>query len=263
MARLMRWVALVSVALALIGLGRPSYAQTTVNLNMTSSTGLTSTISGWSIAFAPLSMGSCVFKVEDPGTFTNATQSNCTGVEMVETVFHNRLYLTFEGAGGTTLESAVGSSATACAGGPCFNNFSDLNMIFTVTAPTGITVSSASLSLTGSATLSGGGTDLVTSDLAKISAGESSSAFTMGNITTNESSNPNQVTAAFSSAVNSFSVTKDLKVNGNSATPGATLALNTVMQMYSPAAPEPVSLSLFAVGIAGLAAVKLRRRNRR
>ena len=263
--RFMRWfnrqVTWLLACLALIGSGGAAFAQTaTFDLNMTGSTGLTATVDGWTVSFATLP-ASCIFKQENPGTFTNTNLGTCSSVDMVETVYHNRLYLTFENAtAGQPLETAVGSSATACSGGPCSNNYSDLNLSFTVTAPSGVTVSSARLSMTGSATYSGGGND--TSDLLYVSGGEASSAFSTGSIATNLSNNPNAVTAAFSAAVNSFSVSKDLKVTGNGPTPGATLALNTVMQMYAPAAPEPVSLSLLAVGVAGLGVAKLRRRRR-
>ena len=261
----MRWfnrqVRRLLVILALMGPGGAAFAQTaTFDLNMTASTGLTATVDGWTVSFATLP-SSCIFKQENPSTFTNTNLGTCSSVDMVETVYHNRLYLTFESAtAGQPLETAVASSATACGGGACATNFSDLNLNFTVTAPSGVTVSSARLGLTGSAAYSGGGND--TTDLLYVSGGEASSAFATGSITTNLSNNPNAVTAAFSSAVNSFSVSKDLKVTGNGPTPGATLALNTVMQMYAPAAPEPVSLSLLAVGVACLGVAKLRRRRR-
>jgi hypothetical protein len=254
-------IACAMVGLALCGFGRQAAAQTsTFNLNMTAGTGLNATVGGWTVAFAPLSLSSCIFKVENPGTFTNTTQSNCSGVEMVETVYHNRLYLTFQGPGGTALESAVGSSATACGGGLCGNNFSNLTLGFTVTAPTGITVSSASLALTGSATLAGGGADLLAADLSKISGGEASPSGAFSAFSTNLSANPNKVTAAFASAVNSFSVSKDLKVIGYGATPGSTLVLSSFSQIYSPAAPEPISLSVLGVGLAGLVAARRARR---
>lgn len=240
--------------LALLGLGSGARAQTTVNLNMTSSTGLTSSIGGWTITFDTLTNGSCQFYVAT-GT-GNTTSPNCTGVDMVESVVGHNLQLTFDGHGGGALESAVGTTA-----GVYTSNYSDLLLNFTVTSPTGKTVKAASLGLSGSATLSGGGTDTNSTDLAKISGGEQgydSGLNLVYNITTNASSSPALVSSAFATAVTPLSVSKDLKVNGDGATGGATLTLNYVTQTF---APEPISLSVFGVGLAGLAV--LRRRFRR
>jgi hypothetical protein len=179
---------------------------------------------------------------------------------MVEQVANNQLSLTFQNTNNLLgLESAVGSSSTACSGSACFSNYSDTYLRFTVTAPTGVTISKAQLGLTGTATLSGGAQDLVATDLAKITAGISSNG-NLSNLTTNDSASPNQVSAAFASAVNSFSIVADLKVNGNGATAGSTLTFNSAQLVLSPPAPEPISISLFGVGVAGLAAARRRRR---
>jgi hypothetical protein len=50
--------------------------------------------------------------------------------------------------------------------------------------------------------------------------------------------------------------------NGNGATPGSTLALNSVNALFVDPTPEPVSISLMAVGIAGLGVARYRRRRR-
>ena len=239
--------------LALLGLSSGARAQTTVNLTMTSSTGLTSSIGGWTITFDTLTNSSCQFYIAT-GT-GNTTAPNCTGIDMVESVVGRDLHLTFQGHGGTALESAVGS------GGSYPANYSDLLLNFTVTPAGGKNVKGVTLGINGSATLSGGGADTNPTDLAKISGGEQGydSGFTqVFNITTNSSSNPALVSSAFATAVTPLSVSKDLKVNGYGATAGATLTLNYVTQTF---APEPISLSLFGVGLAGLAA--LRRRYRR
>jgi hypothetical protein len=179
---------------------------------------------------------------------------------MVESLNQGNLVLTFEGVGGAPLLSAVGSAATACGGGVCYSNTSDLNLLFRVTAPAGMTMSTALLSLTGSATLNGY-PDSLTADLANIAASESSSSYNPVNLDTDYSKNPNQVTTEFAPGVNSFSVDKDLNVTGWGVTPGVILQLNTVTQVFTATAtPEPISISLLAVGVGGLAAARRRRR---
>jgi hypothetical protein len=251
----------VLVTLVLLGLGGQASAQTTVDLGSIPTSGssdFVTSFGGWTIAFAPLSSGSCTLQLENSGSFSNSTQSSCSGVEMVGTVVGQNLNLTFEGEGNIPL-SAVGSSATACGGGPCVNNYADLALSYTVTTPTGGTMSSASLSLTDSATLSNGSNDLVTADLQKITANGTSASFATS-LSTNAANNPNQVTTAFGSAVSTFSVSMNLMTNGNGATPGSTLALNSVSALFVDPTPEPVSISLLAVGIAGLGVARYRRR---
>ncbi len=66
----------------------------------------------------------------------------------------------------------------------------------------------------------------------------------------------NTLTTATNFAANDpLSVTTSVSL---APSPGSSLTLSNVMQIYSPA-PEPIALSLFTVGLAGLAAARLRR----
>lgn len=191
------------------------------------------------VSLAGLPAGSC------GTTDTNAylTLSGTTGVNAIFNIARN--------GGGDIFSAATGSNLTY-----------DITYTLAVTR-TGAktTVNSAALSLAGSAkTTSTGAADPVAADYARVSATETFLApipIGAANLATNL--NTPSAATSFTTPVTSFNVTNDLKLQTGTFNLGNTLKLSSVTLTYGPA-PEPVSVGIFLVGLAGLGAARRTRR---
>lgn len=112
------------------------------------------------------------------------------------------------------------------------------------------TVNQVSMALTGSVTGTSG---------SRVSAGATlSGTDTLTANQTTQLSGPTSRTWTFSSDT-AFNETKDLKLNSVGAVAGSVLTLSYVTQGFLPA-PEPISMGVFLVGLAGLGAARRLRR---
>ena len=181
---------------------------------------------GWSVAIS-----NCGLTLA-PST---SASTDCSSEQVIGTVNPNgSLTLVYQGLSGALLASHAA------------NTVSDLSFTETVTAPTGVMVSSVTASVTGT------GTSL---NLDTVFMGVTTPA--SGTATANAT--PLDKTIILASAAHSVVVTKDIKSGGLTGT--GNLSLNTVTQTFS-VVPEPASLSLLMVGVAGLIGLRRRRANR-
>lgn len=224
----------ISAVLGVVALAAGTQPAGAVSL-WSGSTGGSLTVDGLTITVT-----SCTLKL------ASVTQSSCAAgnLEMVA-VAGSGAQIKIDGAGGGNIFSAAANSG--------LYDLSFTLAIVPAVSGSHTTVSSATLAMTGSA---------ASTDLTRVSAGETivdSGGTTLGSLSTNLSG-PLTASTSFG-AVSSFSVTKDLKVNTIGATAGDTLVLSSVSQIYNPA-PEPVSIGLFLVGVAGIGVARRRRARR-
>jgi hypothetical protein len=130
----------------------------------------------------------------------------------------------------------------------------DLSLDEIVTAPTGETVSSVVLSLTG-VTTSGVSDGNEPADVHTSETGVGNPVAVNTNMANGAS--PFSVTQYLSSPLNSLTIQKDMAAGGSKGTPGDTLDLTTVTQTFN--VPEPASLAVLLVGLGGLISTRRRR----
>ena len=169
-------------------------------------------------------------------------------------------YLTLSGTAGTNAILNV----TRTGGGDIFSAATGSNLTYdivytlAVTMPgTKTTVNSAALTLAGSARTTAGGTaDPLAADYTRVTATETFLA-PIPTGATNLATNLNTASLAtnFTTPVKSFNVTNDLQLQTGTGNLGNTLKLSSVTLTYGPA-PEPVSIGIFLVGLAGLGAAR-------
>jgi hypothetical protein len=266
MGWLIRRVACLAVPVVLLALMAPGKAAQPVSCSAQGG-------SVWDCGLASLSTNSTTFQIgsgwdlvfqPEAGTSTSgcyiSTAANCDSDEIVASIHRGVLTLTFE-------NQNYASSSTALLSAAAGNN-ANMYLNFTVSSPSsGETFKKASLAINASASRNVAAGDVLTSaantyDLGTAAYGLTGtsptgfSAFAGGhgvNGSTGETSSG--LTSIL--ANQTLSIQKELAIGNSNG--GSTLALNTLSQLYY-SNPEPVSLSLFGVGIAGLALAKRRRR---
>ncbi len=238
MRRLGGWIIGTMLVLASAGIARPASAYSVgavplLNGSVLSFNGLQFTVSGCAMILGgALSdpLGACTLKnleilgVAGPG-------SN----------------IRIQGENGTDIFSTV-STGSASLG------LFDVTFALAVTTTLpGTTVNQVSMALTGSVTGTSG---------TRVSAGATlTGTDTPISNQTTMVSGPTSRTWAFSSDT-AFNETKDLKLNAVGAAADSVLVLSYVTQGFLPA-PEPISVGVFLVGLAGLGAVRrIRRKDR-
>jgi hypothetical protein len=235
----MNWVGRKAICSALVlggflGLAYAAEAAPqTIALSTLNTTGTTTyDIGPFALVFASQTLTNGTLRGCD---YSTTTGGSCGNDQIVADVVRGTLELTFENKSGPSGALLTGSNGT---------NTHNLYFNFTVTynRSASVTMSQATLGVTGTGT-----------DLSDITATETINNPSYSFNTSAAASSP--IAQTISPALNSFSVSKDLKTTGVSG-----LVLNVITQHYV-SSPEPVSLSILGVGIAGLALVK--RRNRR
>jgi|GEM_PF-5566646 len=221
------------------------------------SAGITQTASAYSVGAVPLLNGSVLsfnglqFTVSGCGMVLggalNAPLSSCSAKNLeILGIAGPGANVRIQGENGTDIFSVVSTGSST-------SGLYDVafSLAVTTTLPN-TTVNQVSMALTGSVTGTSG---------SRVSAG----ATLTGTDTpiANQSmsvAGPTSRTWTFSSDT-AFNETKDLKLNAVGAAAGSVLVLSYVTQGFLPA-PEPISVGVFLVGLAGLGAAKRLRRNR-
>jgi len=224
------------VALALTGWDQVANAQSSFNLSSLSSTSTTTwTFGSWSIVFNQLggSETGCGF------TGTGAP-ANCNDIKAVASVHRGLLDVIFQ-----DITSPTESILTAATTGGEGSTTRTLTFHFNVIAPAVVSNTSFAVAgaTSGSSTLLGQITGAETiNDIYPLStnAGSGSPASTI-----------------ISPTLTTLNVDKTITVS--TVASGSTLQLNTVTQVYT-SAPEPISISLFGVGVGALVIVRRRPR---
>ena len=238
MTRLQRWIGCAVVALGAVGLCHPAAAQSPVALLV----GSTITVDG-----LQMTVGSCKL------TLLGVSQSDCsTGHLQISALTGPGAGIEISGDGtGSNGANIFSLAQNACAGFPAACD--DVNFTLNIVGvDPKTTVSSAAMTL---AAVVGSSNDLLNA-----SGGENilnSSGTVVAHVAANPSSTGNPVIANGStsfSPMSSFSVNKDLALHSST---GEALTLSYVTQLYTPA-PEPVSIGIFLVGLAGLGAARRR-----
>ncbi len=166
---------------------------------------------------------------------------------------------------GTGIRGAVFSlanSSAETAGGDLFTNAAgsaqsgQLTFTLAVTATASIPVNFAELSVTSTGTLGTGGSLTVTETGFPTGFSNSGTLSVTGAAGTTPSGSPTITDAA--NITSPFDIAYDIDLVEGS---GGTLKLTSVESIFRPA-PEPISLSLFGVGLAGLGFVRRGRRDK-
>jgi hypothetical protein len=222
--------------LALIATGTRVNAQTvtqTLSSSIGGNTSISTGLDGWTVQ-----INGCTEKQE--GASAGACYTSSTlGTEVVATATAGSLSLVFQTVPGQT------SPNTDLLYSGYSDGISDLNFTLMITAPGTGNIWYASDALAGSVTLNDTtGKQDVTTSLASYAALNASLAATPGVTGTTVS--------------NSFSGIQDTKVNPTTAPSGDTsMVITSLTDTFK--APEPISLSLFAVGLVGLGVARRRR----
>ena len=231
MTWLQRWMGRAAIAMGVLGLSQPAFAQSPIALLV----GSTIAVDG-----LQMTVGSCTL------TLAGLPQSDCgAGHLQISALSGPGAGIMISGDGTGSSGTNIFSLAQGASGNDDIKFTLNISGIYPKTA-----VSSAAMTLAA---------DVGSSDLLKVSAGETitSGPKTLGtfSVTPGAAGSPAIANGSASfSAVSSFSVNKDLRLNASST---EALTLAYVTQLYTPA-PEPVSIGIFLVGLAGLGAARRR-----
>jgi hypothetical protein len=192
---------------------------------------VTATVNGWKVTvYSCIQLNQGVNPAND-----------CAGSQVAISVASNTLSLVFENY---NYQNAPGQLLTTGQG----SLYSDLSYSMIITAPTGLNIWSAGISLTGSVAPG----DSI--DQRLLSTGISSYA----GLTTNLNASPVLKTVAVLPTNTTGTIAQDTKANPTGAITGDT-PMNLTTQTDTFKAPEPISLSVLVVGLAGLGAARRRR----
>jgi len=214
----------------------PAAAQTAGGTLLTAST--TVTAGTWTIV-----LNGCVTAPQ------GGSAAACSGTdEVIPVITGTTLSLVFESATGGALETVNTT------GGP--GQFSDLSFSTITVTSTGPKITQSSVNVAGSesAGLTAYGADITNNEGAISFAGGSATG-----ANTNLANSPTLQKSNFAPAASVQLLSTDIKTNGSNLASGGNLTMSSATISFN--APEPVSTSLFAVGLGGLGFI--RRKTRR
>ena len=220
------WMAGALLALASAGLTQPAGAVSLMVGQSLVVSGLRIDVVGCSVVIAGGAASAC----------TAGSYEMVAGLTVGETI-------RIQGAGAGAIFNSI------AAGSGLYDLSVDLEIFGLIPAAT---VNQISLAMAGSTNVGA-----TTASKLAVSVGENSTAPGASSMSVNLNGPLTASTSftPFSPFTTPFSVNKDIKLSSNSATAGDTLTLSYVSQGFLPA-PEPVSLGLFLVGVAGLGAAR-------
>jgi hypothetical protein len=200
-------------------------------------------------------VGSCEYAVNG-GTFPSGTNNSCKEGDVSGGAAINEM----------TAQGGLGSAilVTATGGGAIFASTTtsgndQLKFTLTLSPGTGstakTTLTNMTTTLAGSASPSGSGdiTDTITSSLPGVSP--AFATLNLSNLTDINTFTKQTITSGHFGSSNP-TLTEDLTLNTHTST---TISLTSLLIRLNPA-PEPLSLSVFGVGLAGLGYVRRKRR---
>jgi len=229
----------------LIGAGG-AQAGTSTTLPGSTSASTSLTVGNWTVTFNPSSLANFCAYTPSSGSTSN---NNCAAVTATGTVdSHGTLSVTFSATGNVLAENSGVSGNTP-----------DITIYETVTNNAGARIYATTLTDNGTSpgNISFGGSESIalnSSGLPGSTIGSMILAAASGGATSTSAS------TGFAPQTSVF-ITKDINAKLTSGTsPTATGGVTTFTQVFN--VPEPASMSVLAVGFAGIAALRRRRRAR-
>lgn len=229
MDSVLRWIGMTT-ALVLVTVA-PSYAQTFAPtlLNFTPNNYITLGTTGWSFDIT-----SCAYTV-------GGSPVSCAGAEVVPTVVGTTLSLVYENAAGTGTPLLTSSDTS---------NANDLNVVVNIRAPANSLIVSGTAAMSATYTTYGFATVGETTSGTTPAPGQLMAGVNYTGVITS---------ATFAPAVPNLTSTSDIGAySGHPASRTGTSTVTSVTETYS--VPEPFSITLLSVGVAGLGFVRRKAR---